>query len=950
MKFFRKNKHLFKNLSKRALHIILFGMGLLLVFSAAGQTFASNSAQADDPESKALALLERMRPEEKVGQLFLVSFTGNQALPESRIYDLISEYHIGGVVLEREQNNFVGAPSTIDTLSSLIRGIQEAEGASAQFSRFDPLTGDDYFARYIPVFVAMSQDGDGFPNDQILEGLSAQANAMTIGASWDPERARSSGILLGSELAELGINLLLGPSLDILDDPSPEKSDSIGVRSFGGSPYWVSLMAQAFIEGIHIGSSNQVGVVSKHLPGFGSSDRPLGEEIPTLRKSLDELIQFELEPFFLVTGDAPSSEARTDALLLSHIHYQGFQGNIPGAIRPISFDPQAINDLMALEPLASWRDTGGLLISDSLGTRAIRRNYDPNEQNFNGPAIALDAFLAGNDMLYLGDFSANEDGDSFSTIADTALFFTQKYREDAAFAERVDEAVLRVLTLKYKLYPIFNTFSVYPDLIMPEGFGQNSDLIFEIGLEAATLLSPSIDQLAETMPSGPRIDEQIVFIVDSYLISQCDVCDPYPIVDPGDFEKAVENLYGPSAGNRISNGNVTSFSFHELNAGLDDLENPENVLMSNLQSADWIVFGILDKSDQRSDSLALQRLMAEQPELLLEKNVLVFSLNAAYILDATEVAKLTAYYGLYGKNEQMADIAARLLFQEITAPGASPVSIDGIGYSLDEATSPDPQRLIPIEAIRMVLAPEEGDAVETPEFVGTIDELQITIFEAGDRIELIAGPILDNNGNPVPDNTQVQFSIALSNEDNSLLRSIEAVTRSSMALANYSIESEGSLQISASAGNPPASSEILEFDVIGINAEALALQVALLTGTPSIEENSEQEAEGGASSEVILDPRLSVADWFLSVLVSSVAALVAFQIGSSLSTGRWAVLSGFLTVIGGLITTIYLAFYLPGTEFVLETWGIWGIAFITFITAMLGWISAWLWTRRRKAR
>ena len=62
----------------------------------------------------------------------------------------------------------------------------------------------------------------------------------------------------------------------------------------------------------------------------------------TVRKSLEELKQVELAPFFAVTGDATSPESTTDGLLLSHIRYQGFQGNIRATTKPVSFDAQAL--------------------------------------------------------------------------------------------------------------------------------------------------------------------------------------------------------------------------------------------------------------------------------------------------------------------------------------------------------------------------------------------------------------------------------------------------------------------------------------------------------------------------------------------------------------------------------------------------------------------------------
>ena len=88
--------------------------------------------------------------------------------------------------------------------------------------------------------------------------------------------------------------------------------------------------------------------VAKHFPGRGSADRPSGDEVATVRKSLEQLKQIELAPFFAVTGNSSDAADRADGLLVSHIRYQGFQGNIRATTKPVSFDQQALTQILAL--------------------------------------------------------------------------------------------------------------------------------------------------------------------------------------------------------------------------------------------------------------------------------------------------------------------------------------------------------------------------------------------------------------------------------------------------------------------------------------------------------------------------------------------------------------------------------------------------------------------------
>jgi beta-N-acetylhexosaminidase len=127
-----------------------------------------------------------------------------------------------------------------------------------------------------------------------------------------------------------------------------------------------------------------------------------------------------------------------DALLTTHIRYQGFQGNIRATTAPVSFDPQALTTLMALPEFAQWRQNGGIIVSDALGVRSVERFYDVTEQSFPHRRIARDAFFAGNDLLYLGDYALGDAPyeEQLANIKNTILWFQQLYETDPSFQGR----------------------------------------------------------------------------------------------------------------------------------------------------------------------------------------------------------------------------------------------------------------------------------------------------------------------------------------------------------------------------------------------------------------------------------------------------------------------------------------------------------------------------------
>ncbi len=481
------------------------------------------------PQEQAQSLLEAMTPQERVGQLFLVTFTGTDVSPDSQIYDLIVNHHIGGVVLQASQDNFTNGDQALQEVQTLTRQLQTDSWTASQQSQTDPNTGQQFTPNYIPLIIAAAQEGDGYPYDQILSGVTPLPNEMALGATWNPDMANQVGDVLGKELADLGINMLIGPSLDVLESPHVEGSTDLGTRTFGGDPYWVGKMGKAYISGVHTGSGGKVAVVATHFPGYGSSDRLPEQEVATVRKSLDQLKSFDLQPFFDITGNAPSPDETTDALLVSNIRYQGFQGNIRLTTRPLSFDPQAFGQLIALPTLDGWRQNGGVMVSDNLGSQAIRRYYDLTSQSFDMPRrVALNAFQAGNDLLYVADFSSG-DLDSYTGSHPHSGQFCPKISRRyflrsargclrPAHPDSQNEAVRQLRTGRVLASP--------GDL---GNVGTSSQITLDVAKQAATLISPSTAELDVTLPDPPNLNDYIVFITDTGSGQQCSTCKPYPL-------------------------------------------------------------------------------------------------------------------------------------------------------------------------------------------------------------------------------------------------------------------------------------------------------------------------------------------------------------------------------------------------------------------------------------
>jgi beta-N-acetylhexosaminidase len=928
-------------LSQRTLAFITL---LVILITAPGPPVRANNLLLA-PEIQAGTLLDRLTPEERVGQLFLITFQGTDVGADSPLYQLVTKYNVGGVVLLARNNNFDDLNKTTDAFLSQVLDtndhIQQNEWDYSRQSQLDINTGQSHFPSYIPLFIATSQEGDGFPYDQILHGLTPLPNEMSLGATWTPEMAAQVGDIQGKELAALGFNMLLGPSLDVLETPQIEVSDNLGTRTFGGDPYWVSEMGRAYIRGVHLGSDGHLAVVANHFPGHGSSDRLPEVEVATVRKTLDELISFDLAPFFAVTGNAQTPEEVTDALLISHIRYQGLQGNIRATTRPVSLDPQALSLLIGLPELDSWRNNGGLMISDDLGSMAVRRFYDLTSQTFDARRVALNAFLAGNDLLYIADFSSADIPDSYTAATRTLEFFAQKYREDAAFAQRVDASVLRILTLKYNLFHNFTLSSVLSTQSNLNDLGNSSQVTFEVARHAATLISPTQAELDETVPDPPNQADRIVFISDNREAKQCDQCEPFQMLPVNALQDAVLRLYGPQAGGQVVPYNLSSYSLADLQQMLDT--EPDTMAVErDLKRANWIVLGMLSNNNDIPSFQTLRQFLSERPDLFQQKRMVVFAFCAPYFLDATNISKLTAYYGLYSKSPQFVDVAAYLLFQELRPGGASPVSIRGVGYNLNEALFPDPDRAISLEFD--LPQPEDQTAATITPTPAPPPE-----FRIGDVIPLRTGVIQDHNGNPVPDGTPVAFVFSMGSEATSLRQ--VATTQDGVARTTYAVANPGTLEIHVESEN--ARSPSLKLDIPspgGENVTITPTQSPTQTPEPSPTPTIQQAVVETPLPPPAAPPQPDLGDWLIALLISGGFAWAVYRLASMIGQIRWGVRAAFLTLIGGLLAYLYLVLRLPGSAEMLSDSVSRSVFLSTLAGTILGLTVAFLWQRLSEAR
>lgn len=243
-------------------------------------------------------------------------------------------------------------------------------------------------------------------------GLTDVLDPMaTYGAAGDTAAVEAMGKKLGGQVKGAGFNVDFAPVADIVTNPN---NTEIGDRSFSSDPAVASDMVAAMTRGLQEG-----GVLAclKHFPGHGSTeaDSHLGTSVTN--RTLDELREAELLPF------RAGIEAGAGMIMVSHMSAPA----VTGDNTPCDLSPAVVTDLLRTE-----LGYDGVVITDAHNMGAITANYTPGE-------AAVLAIEAGCDLILMPD------------DLDAALQALRDAAADGTLTEtRIDESVLRILTLKAK--------------------------------------------------------------------------------------------------------------------------------------------------------------------------------------------------------------------------------------------------------------------------------------------------------------------------------------------------------------------------------------------------------------------------------------------------------------------------------------------------------------------
>jgi beta-N-acetylhexosaminidase len=276
-----------------------------------------------------------------VGERLMIGLAGPGLRDED--VTLFRETRAAGLILYRR--NFESPAQ----LGALLRGLEEALGRR----------------------LLVATDHEGGRIVMLGTGTTIFPDNLAVGTAGDETFAAKQGLLEARELRRLGVDLNLGPVLDVLTDAY---SPNIGIRSYGKDPRVVARYGVARIRGMQRGG---LAACPKHFPGKGHSPLDAHLRLPRIDSTWEEMEAVHLPPF------REAIAAGVPCIMTSHPVYP----KLDPANVPATFSRVIVEDY-----LRGRLGFPGVIVSDDLEMGAVAESCPIDE-------AAVRAAGAGHDLL-----------------------------------------------------------------------------------------------------------------------------------------------------------------------------------------------------------------------------------------------------------------------------------------------------------------------------------------------------------------------------------------------------------------------------------------------------------------------------------------------------------------------------------------------------------------------
>ena len=227
-----------------------------------------------------------------------------------------------------------------------------------------------------------------------LDSTRSFPRAMTLGATRNPALVRMFGQVVGQSLRATGVHVNFAPVVDVNSNPL---NPVIGSRSFGESVHWVSVLGQAYADGLQ---DVHVMATAKHFPGHGDSDSDSHKTLPTISHNRARLDSIELAPF------KHAFDHGMAGVMVAHLDIPSLDSTLA---QPSTLSPLIVDSLLRGE-----MGFEGLAFTDAMSMKGFAEFVGDR------PRIR-DALFAGNDVLLFPGDPELAIEETMSALADGSL-------------------------------------------------------------------------------------------------------------------------------------------------------------------------------------------------------------------------------------------------------------------------------------------------------------------------------------------------------------------------------------------------------------------------------------------------------------------------------------------------------------------------------------------------
>lgn len=324
-----------------------------------------------------------VRATSAAGRLFIIGFDGTEMTPQ--LHALLTCVQPSGVILFKR--NIVSPQQTWELLRDCRRAVAH------------------------PLFTCIDMEGGTV--DRFRDALGATPSAADVFATASKKLFQKHGRVIGDSCHALGLNVDLAPTLDLA---LPEAKPVMTSRVVSEKPEEAAAYARAFLRGL---ASAKVLGCGKHFPGLGGANLDTHKELPSVSRSLREMLAEDLVPYRLLRSTLPF-------VMVCHAAYPVVTGNAG----PASLSRKWITDV--LRKKLGYR---GVIATDDMEMGALQAAAPMSE-------AAIAAVEAGADQVLICHRE-----EMIMAGFEAVIRATER---SSRFAARVAESVRRVDTLRKK--------------------------------------------------------------------------------------------------------------------------------------------------------------------------------------------------------------------------------------------------------------------------------------------------------------------------------------------------------------------------------------------------------------------------------------------------------------------------------------------------------------------